>query len=140
MLVGRYRQKFWILNHSLKLHLKESLLIKHDKPELNRNIYNFPLQLFNWLYSLIWVKYSCNFHFNEIVNLIAIHCNLKMLLIKKRKSIFRLIKTKMSVFNFCFFLQSSRALNLPGSGISAQIAESIPEELLIFILPHIVNK
>ena len=29
-----------------KLHLKESLMIKRDKPELNRNIYTHPLELF----------------------------------------------------------------------------------------------
>ena len=28
--------------HKFKLHLKESLLIKRDKPELNRNIYSYP--------------------------------------------------------------------------------------------------
>ena len=33
-------------NNQLKLHLKESLLIKRDKPELNRNIYIHPLELF----------------------------------------------------------------------------------------------
>ena len=30
-------------NNKFKLHLKESLLIKRDKPELNRNIYGYPL-------------------------------------------------------------------------------------------------
>ena len=30
-----------------KLHLKESLFVKRDKPELNRNIYSYPLELFN---------------------------------------------------------------------------------------------
>ena len=34
-------------NNRFKLHLKESLLIKHDKPELNRNIYSYPLELFD---------------------------------------------------------------------------------------------
>ena len=33
-------------NNQSKLHLKESLLIKKDKPELNRNIYIHPLELF----------------------------------------------------------------------------------------------
>ena len=33
-------------NNQFKLHLKESLLIKRDKPELNRNIRNHPLELF----------------------------------------------------------------------------------------------
>ena len=33
-------------NNQFKLHLKESLLIKRDKPELNRNIYTHPLELF----------------------------------------------------------------------------------------------
>ena len=28
-------------------HLKESLLIKRDKPEFNRNIYSYPLELFD---------------------------------------------------------------------------------------------
>ena len=34
-------------NNRFKLHLKESLLIKRDKPELNRNIYSYPLELFD---------------------------------------------------------------------------------------------
>ena len=34
-------------NNRFKLHLKESLLIKRDKPELNRNIYRYPLELFD---------------------------------------------------------------------------------------------
>ena len=33
-------------NNQFKLHLKESLLIKRDKPELNRNIYTHPFELF----------------------------------------------------------------------------------------------
>ena len=33
-------------NNQFKLHLKESLLIKRDKPELNRNTYTHPLELF----------------------------------------------------------------------------------------------
>ena len=33
-------------NNKFKLHLKEYLLIKRDKPELNRNIYSYPLELF----------------------------------------------------------------------------------------------
>ena len=32
-------------NNKFKLHLKESLLIKRDKPELNINIYSYPLDL-----------------------------------------------------------------------------------------------
>ena len=32
-------------NNKIKLQLKESLLIKRDKPELNRNIYCYPLEL-----------------------------------------------------------------------------------------------
>ena len=38
-------------NIKFKLHLKESLLIKSDKPELNRNIYSYSLELFDWLVS-----------------------------------------------------------------------------------------
>ena len=34
-------------NNKFKLHLKESLLIKRDKPELNRNICSYPLELFD---------------------------------------------------------------------------------------------
>ena len=34
-------------NSKFKLHLKESLLIKRDKPELNRNIYSYPLEFFD---------------------------------------------------------------------------------------------
>ena len=43
-------QDFMILlkeNNRFKLHLKESLLIKRDKPELNRNIYSYLLELFD---------------------------------------------------------------------------------------------
>ena len=38
-------------NNKFKLHLKESFLIKRDKPELNRNIYSYPLELFDLLLS-----------------------------------------------------------------------------------------
>ena len=34
-------------NNRFKLRIKESLLIKRDKPDLNRNIYSFPLELFD---------------------------------------------------------------------------------------------
>ena len=34
-------------NNAYKLQLKESLLISRDKPILNRNIYSFPLELFD---------------------------------------------------------------------------------------------
>ena len=34
-------------NNKFKLRIKESLLIKRDKPDLNRNIYSFPLELFD---------------------------------------------------------------------------------------------
>ena len=37
-------------NNAFTLQLKESLLISRDKPILNRNIYSFPLELFNWLW------------------------------------------------------------------------------------------
>ena len=37
--------------NKFKLHLKESLLIRLDKPELNKNIYSYPLELFDWLLS-----------------------------------------------------------------------------------------
>ena len=43
-------EKFTMLlkeNNRFKLHLKKSLLIKRDKPELNRNIYSHPLELFD---------------------------------------------------------------------------------------------
>ena len=33
-------------NNQFKLNLKESLLIKRDKPKLSRNIYTHPLELF----------------------------------------------------------------------------------------------
>ena len=33
-------------NNDFKLHLKESLLIKGNKPKLNRNIHTHPLELF----------------------------------------------------------------------------------------------
>ena len=38
-------------NNRFKLHLKETILIKCDKPELNKSIYNYPLELFDWLLS-----------------------------------------------------------------------------------------
>ena len=34
-------------SNKFKLHLRKSLLIKRDKPELNRNIYSYPLELFD---------------------------------------------------------------------------------------------
>ena len=34
-------------SNEFKLHLKESLLIKRDKPELNRNCHTHPLELFD---------------------------------------------------------------------------------------------
>ena len=34
-------------NNEYELHLKESILIKRDNPELNRNIYSYPLELFD---------------------------------------------------------------------------------------------
>ena len=37
--------------NKFKLHLKEPLLIKRDKPELNRNIHSYPLELFHLLLS-----------------------------------------------------------------------------------------
>ena len=33
-----------------KLQSKESLLISRDKPILNKSIYSFPLELFEWLW------------------------------------------------------------------------------------------
>ena len=39
-------------NDEFKLHLKESLLIKRNKPELNRYIYTHPLELFAQSYPL----------------------------------------------------------------------------------------
>ena len=33
-------------NNQFKLQFKESILIKRDKPELNRDIYTHPLELF----------------------------------------------------------------------------------------------
>ena len=33
-------------NNEFTLHLKESLLIKRDKPELNRKIHIYPFELF----------------------------------------------------------------------------------------------
>ena len=34
-------------SNKFKLHIKKSLLIKRDKPELNRNTYSYPLVVFN---------------------------------------------------------------------------------------------
>ena len=34
-------------SNEFKLHLRESLLIKKDKPELNRSCYTHPLELFD---------------------------------------------------------------------------------------------
>ena len=59
-------------NNKFSLYLKESLLIKCDKPEINRNIYSYPLGRFDWLlslfvfklftYLLIWMNHPCNLH------------------------------------------------------------------------------
>ena len=38
-------------NSRFQLHLKESLLIKRGKPELNKSIYSYPLELLDWLLS-----------------------------------------------------------------------------------------
>ena len=38
-------------SNKFKLHVKESLLIRHDKTELNRNIHSYPIELFDWLLS-----------------------------------------------------------------------------------------
>ena len=35
-------------SNPFKLQLKESLLISRDKPILNKNIYSFPLELFDY--------------------------------------------------------------------------------------------
>ena len=40
-------------SNAFKLQLKESLLISHDEPILNKNIYSFPLELFDWLYNIV---------------------------------------------------------------------------------------
>ena len=37
-------------SNPFKLQLKESLLISRDKPILNKNIYSFPFELFDWLW------------------------------------------------------------------------------------------
>ena len=34
-------------NNKFELHLKESIVIKRYKPELNRNIYSYSLELFD---------------------------------------------------------------------------------------------
>ena len=34
-------------NKRFKLRLKETLLVKLDNPELNRNIYSYPLEIFD---------------------------------------------------------------------------------------------
>ena len=36
-------------SNPFKLQLKESLFMSRDKPIFNRNIYSFPLELFDWL-------------------------------------------------------------------------------------------
>ena len=44
-------------SHPFKLQLKESLLISRDKPILSKNIYSFPLELFDWFDCLIVTWY-----------------------------------------------------------------------------------
>ena len=39
-------------SNKFEVHLKESLLIKPDKPELNGNIYRYPLELFYCFHNL----------------------------------------------------------------------------------------
>ena len=43
------------VNNKFKLHLKESLLIKRDKPKLNRNINSYPLELSDCFHNLYFV-------------------------------------------------------------------------------------
>ena len=51
--------------NKFKLPLTESLLIKHDKPLLNRTIKSFPLELFDWDDSFISsVTWLLEFFFN----------------------------------------------------------------------------
>ena len=55
-------------NNKFKLHLKQSLLIKCDKPEHDKNIYSYPwliaFTIFILLFTYLptWVNYTCNFH------------------------------------------------------------------------------
>ena len=55
-------------NNKFKLHLKQSFLIKCDKPELDKNIYSYPwliaFTIFILLFTYLptWVNYTCNFH------------------------------------------------------------------------------
>ena len=44
-------------NNEFTLHLKESLLIKRDKPELNRKIHIYPFELFAWIIALLTASY-----------------------------------------------------------------------------------
>ena len=37
-------------NNKIKLYIIKSLLITHNKPELNRNVYSFHLELFDLLF------------------------------------------------------------------------------------------
>ena len=49
--------------NNLKLLLRESLLIKHDKPILNRTIKSFPLELFFKMTVLFPILYDCQISF-----------------------------------------------------------------------------
>ena len=44
-------------SNAFKLQLKESLLISREKPVLNKNIYSFPLELSDWLLTLLLLLY-----------------------------------------------------------------------------------
>ena len=77
----------FLKENKFKLHLKVSLLIKRSEPELNKNICSYPwliafiicILLFTYLH--IWANYPCNFF--DIQLLIAVHCYLKMLLMRE---------------------------------------------------------
>lgn len=58
-----------LLNESsvFKLHLKESLLIKKDQPELNGNNYSYPLELFDWSF------YFCFIAFFQLLTILKIN-------------------------------------------------------------------
>ena len=84
-------------NNRFELDLKESLLIKRDKPELNRDIYSLPLELYDWLLSQSVFYYLHIYWYELIIHvifmifswlLLAVVCYLRMLSMRGDKNVF----------------------------------------------------
>ena len=87
----------------MKLKIKESLLIKRDRPDLNKNIYSTPLYLF-WLYRRIILLSD---YMLAIYKFLIIHPKRNLLVIKSVIEVlnsiyFRIVFCK--VYMFMYFI------------------------------------